>query len=88
MLKKIKEAFLKIDWKNYKVWVGLFSLIPIAVKALGMDMGIIPSDYEEVVNAILVLLVAMGILTNPQVSVVLDRVEINDNISAPKEEEP
>ncbi|MBU5454407.1 phage holin [Caproiciproducens sp. MSJ-32] len=57
---------MKIDtsrFKNYGFWVSIFALIPMVLKALGME--IIPEQYETITTAILTILVALGILNNP-----------------------
>ncbi|NLL30786.1 MAG: holin [Clostridiales bacterium] len=57
---------MKIDasrFKNYGFWVSLFALIPMVLNAMGME--IIPEQYETITTAILTILVALGIVSNP-----------------------
>lgn len=49
-------------WKNYGLWVSIAALIPLILSSFGIH--IIP-NYQEIVNAILAILVAAGILSNP-----------------------
>ncbi|WP_195987258.1 phage holin [Clostridium sp. D53t1_180928_C8] len=57
---------MKIDWarfKNYGLWVSIFALIPLILNAFGVK--IVPEEYTEITNAILAVLVAAGIISNP-----------------------
>ncbi|WLR41665.1 holin [Bacillus carboniphilus] len=47
-------------FRNYGLWVALFSLIGLFVNDL-----IAPARYQEIVDAILAVLVAGGIVNNP-----------------------
>lgn len=49
-------------WKNYGLWVSIAALIPLLLQAFGIT--IIP-NYQEIVNAILGILVTAGLLNNP-----------------------
>ncbi|MEG0013884.1 MAG: holin [Cellulosilyticaceae bacterium] len=49
-------------WKNYGLWVSIAALIPLVLSSFGIN--IIP-NYQEIVNAILTILVTAGILNNP-----------------------
>lgn len=49
-------------FKNYGLWVSIAALIPLILQAFGIS--IIP-DYNQIVNAILSILVMAGILSNP-----------------------
>lgn len=60
---------MKINWKvriqSYKFWVALFALAGLVVSDLGvMAIG----KFDTYVEAILVILVAGGIITDPVVS--------------------
>jgi uncharacterized membrane protein len=50
-------------FKNYALWVSVFSLIPLILEAFGLN--IIPKNYSEIVTAILSVLVMAGIINNP-----------------------
>lgn len=50
-------------FKNYGLWVSIFALIPMLCQGFGIK--ILPENYNEVINAILGILVAAGILNNP-----------------------
>ncbi|MGL4991052.1 MAG: holin [Sarcina sp.] len=54
------------DWsrlKNYGLWVSIAALIPMIAQAFGAK--IIPAEYQNIVNSILGICVAAGILNNP-----------------------
>lgn len=60
---------MKINWKvrvkSYKFWVALAALLGLIVTDLGlMDVG----RYETYVQAVLLLLVAGGVITDPTVA--------------------
>ena len=60
---------MKINWKvrvkTYKFWVAGFALLGLIVTDLGlMDIG----RYETYVQAILLVLIAGGIVTDPTVA--------------------
>lgn len=50
-------------FKNYALWVSIFSLIPLILEAIGVN--IIPKNYNEIVTAVLGVLVMAGIISNP-----------------------
>lgn len=57
-------------WSNYGLWVALASALLLAVQAVGALVGFTLEDAKVseimvAVNAILGVLVAMGIVTNP-----------------------
>lgn len=52
-------------FKNYGLWVSIAALIPLILSSFGIQ--IIP-NYQEIVNAILAILVTAGILSNPTTS--------------------
>ena len=57
---------MKIDWsrfKNYGLWVSIFALIPLILNACGVK--IVPEEYTQITNAVLAVLVAAGIISNP-----------------------
>ncbi|MGL4345343.1 MAG: hypothetical protein ACRCTE_09105 [Cellulosilyticaceae bacterium] len=49
-------------WKNYGLWVSVAALIPLVLSSFGIH--IIP-NYQEIVNAVLAILVMAGIISNP-----------------------
>ena len=53
--------------KNYGLWVSIAALIPLVLSAFGIN--IVPDKYNEIVNAILAILVMLGILNNPTTQV-------------------
>ncbi|MBU5342268.1 phage holin [Caldifermentibacillus hisashii] len=64
---------MKINWKvrlhSYPFWVAVFALIGLIVTDLGlMDLG----HYEKYVDAILLVLIAGGIVTDPTTSGLTD----------------
>lgn len=50
-------------FKNYGLWVSIFALIPMLCQGFGVN--ILPTNYNEIINAILGILVTAGILSNP-----------------------
>ena len=55
---------LKERTKNYGFWVSLFALIPLFLQTFG-DVSVLPSNYEEITNLVLSLIVTLGIVNNP-----------------------
>lgn len=54
------------DWsrlKNYGLWVSIFSLIPMILQAFGVK--VVAEEYQPIMNTILSILIALGILNNP-----------------------
>jgi hypothetical protein len=48
--------------KSYPLWIALFALIGLFVN----DMGLLaPEKYNQYVDALLALLIAGGVITNP-----------------------
>ncbi|MBY6929064.1 phage holin [Clostridium botulinum] len=53
----------KSRFKNYGLWVSIAALIPLILKSFGVE--VIQGDYEQIVQAILSILVMLGIVSNP-----------------------
>ncbi|WP_249043518.1 phage holin [Paenibacillus faecis] len=58
-------------WKNYGMWVSLVSAVLLAVQACGDILGfqLAPEKYDQImtaVNALLGVLVVLGIVSNPE----------------------
>lgn len=54
------------DWsrlKNYGLWMSIFALIPLILN--GFNISFLPENYNEIITAILSILVMAGILNNP-----------------------
>lgn len=51
-------------FKNYGLWVSIFALIPLLCEAFGVD--VIPTNYSEIIEMILAILVTAGIVSNPK----------------------
>ena len=49
-----------MKWRNYGLWVSLFSLIGILLK------DSIPVNFQEIVTVILSILVGLGVISNPE----------------------
>ncbi|WP_055070823.1 phage holin [Clostridium massiliamazoniense] len=49
--------------KNYGLWISIAALIPMVLK--GFNINILPENYDQIVTAILSILVMAGILNNP-----------------------
>ena len=57
---------MNFDWsrfKNYGLWVSILALIPMILSAFGVH--IVPEEYQTIINTILSILVALGIVSNP-----------------------
>lgn len=50
-------------FKNYGLWVSIAALVPLVLNATGVK--VVPEDYNQIVNAILAILVAAGVISNP-----------------------
>lgn len=50
-------------FKNYGLWVSVAALIPMVLQGFGVE--ILPDNYNQIITAILGILVAAGILNNP-----------------------
>lgn len=58
-------------WRNYGLWVSLTAAVLLAVQTIGAIFGLelAPEKYDQVtaaVNAILGILVVLGIVSNPE----------------------
>lgn len=57
---------MKFDYsrfKNYGLWVSVMALIPMILSAFGV--ALVPEEYQSIVNTVLSILVALGIISNP-----------------------
>jgi len=50
-------------WRNKGLWLSIAAFIPMLLKGFNIDM--LPANYDEIVNALLGILVIAGILSNP-----------------------
>lgn len=48
-------------YKNYGLWLAIFSLIGLALR----DSGLIIESYGEYVELIMYILIALGVVSNP-----------------------
>jgi len=53
----------KSRFRNYGLWVSIAALIPILLQGIGID--ILPENYNTIINAILSILVMIGLINNP-----------------------
>jgi uncharacterized membrane protein len=51
-------------FKSYSLWVALFSLVGLIVNDFGL---LAPEQYDQYVAAILTVLVAAGVVSNPSI---------------------
>ncbi|GGF72733.1 hypothetical protein GCM10010912_17430 [Paenibacillus albidus] len=63
---------MKNKWRNYGLWVSLTAAVLLGVQTIGAIFGfqLAPEKYDEVtaaVNAVLGILVVLGIVSNPEV---------------------
>jgi uncharacterized membrane protein len=54
---------MKKRFSSKGFWVSLAALVPVVLQLFGAD--ILPKDYSSIINMILTLLVALGVLNNP-----------------------
>jgi uncharacterized membrane protein len=54
----------KSTWKNKGLWLSVAALLFLLVKAFGLEIN--EGQYSEIINSILGILVAAGILSNPK----------------------
>lgn len=56
-------------FKNYGLWVSIFSLIGLILQNFGLldSMGITNDTYQNIVQAVLAVLTAAGIISNPSI---------------------
>lgn len=69
-LSKIRGGNMKFDLKsqikNKYFWMSIVSLIILTANEF--NLNIIPNDFENYINSVLTILVAMGILNNNSTS--------------------
>lgn len=53
----------KSRFKNYGLWVSVAAFIPMLLEAMGIN--ILPENYQEIVKALLGVLVLLGLINNP-----------------------
>ncbi len=51
-------------FRNKGLWLSIFAFIPMVAQSFGWHG--IPSNYSDVVNSLLSILIVAGILNNPQ----------------------
>jgi uncharacterized membrane protein len=63
---------LKARLKNKSFWVAMASAIAILVQQLGLN--IIPANYTEIVNTVLIILTMLGIVVDTSTTGISDQV--------------
>ena len=55
-------------WKNYGLWISMFSLVGIILQAAGAfkAIGLTDETYNNVIQAVLTILTAAGVISNPK----------------------
>jgi len=58
---------MKNRFKNYALWASIFAFIPLLLDGLKVyNLNVVlPGNYDELVKAMLAILVLAGILNNP-----------------------
>lgn len=68
---------MNINWKsrltNKTFWVSLISAVVLLIQQLGFK-DLIPSNYADIVNSILSILVMLGIIVDPSTSGISDSI--------------
>jgi uncharacterized membrane protein len=57
------EGEMMNRFKNYALWIAVASLGLIVAQAFGLDIA--EDKYNEIVNAVLTVLVLAGVVNNP-----------------------
>lgn len=78
---------LKARLKNKSFWVAMASAIAILVQQLGLN--IIPANYTEIVNTVLIILTMLGIVVDTSTTGISDQVTTTaveaEQVEDPKE---
>ena len=53
----------KSRFKNYGLWLSIATLISLVLQ--GFEINILPDNYQEIVKAILSILVLIGVINQP-----------------------
>jgi len=53
----------KSRFRNYGLWVSIAALVPMLLQGAGVD--ILPNNYNAIINAILSILIMLGLINNP-----------------------
>lgn len=69
--------------RNYGLWVSVAALIPLLLSAFGINL-VSEDKYVQIINCILSILVALGLINNPDTS---NRWYKDDKIEEYKNEE-
>lgn len=59
----MNKISIKDRLRNYGLWISVAALIPMVLK--GFNINILPENYDQIIIAILSILVMAGILNNP-----------------------
>lgn len=69
-------------FKNYGFWVSIAALVPLVLNGFGVK--VLPDNYNEIVTAILSILVMAGVLNNPTTE---NKWYLDDKATPKKEDE-
>jgi uncharacterized membrane protein len=79
----VEYKMLSIDFKarlkNKAFWVSMASAIAILAQQLGLN--IIPSNYSEIVNTVLIILTMTGIVVDTSTTGISDQVTTTTTVS-------
>jgi uncharacterized membrane protein len=64
---------LEARLKNKSFWVAMASAIAILVQQLGLN--IVPANYTEIVNTVLIILTMLGIVVDTSTTGISDQVK-------------
>lgn len=59
----MNKLSIKDRLRNYGLWISVAALIPMVLK--GFNINILSENYDQIIIAILSILVMAGILNNP-----------------------
>ncbi|WP_160693370.1 phage holin [Clostridium sp. C2-6-12] len=69
---------MNINWKarirNKTFWVSLVGAVVLLIQQLGFK-DLIPSNYADIVNSVLSILVMLGIVIDPSTKGISDTIE-------------
>ncbi|WP_055665718.1 holin [Desnuesiella massiliensis] len=54
---------MKGRFRNYGLWLSILAFIPMLLEGFGLK--VLPGNYDEIIKALLSILVLAGIISNP-----------------------
>jgi uncharacterized membrane protein len=73
---KMTNIDLKARLKNKAFWVAMASSIAILAQQLGLN--VVPSNYTEIVNTVLMILTMLGIVVDTSTTGIGDKITLTE----------